>query len=376
MNRVLAVAGKEVIHILRDPRTLMAVLALPLFELFLFAYALSFDVKNIPTAVVDQDRTAESRRFVEAFQESGYFTVIRRLDAYSAVDSEFDASTIRVAVLIPQGFGSDVRASRTPAAAVLIDGSEPNSAQLAQAYSSGLTAAFAGQARAAALARQGILPKQVASIEPHVRVWYNPEAKSALYLIPGLVVVLIMAVTIQQTATTIVREKENGTVEQLTASPLRPWELMVGKLMPWAALAALDVAGITLVGVYLFGVPFRGSVGLYVLASALFIAGCLGFGLIISARASSTEVANTLAALLSILPGFLLSGFVFPIRNMPVVLQWVTYLFPARYFVLINRTLFLKGTALAVLVPQLAALAVYATLTLVIASALYSRRPG
>lgn len=376
MNRVLAIATKELLHIVRDPRTLLAVLALPLFELFLFAYALSFDVKHIPTAVVDQDRTAASRRFVDAFEQSGYFTVVQRLDSMRAIDAAFDRGTVRVAVIVRRGFAVDVAGGGTARAAVLIDGSEPNSAQLAQAYATGLTAAFAGRVDAEVLSQQGVRARDLGGIVPRVRVWYNPEARSAVYLIPGLVVVLIMAVTIQQTANTLVREKEQGTVEQLTASPLHAWELMVGKLAPWAGLAAVDVAGITLTGLYLFGVPFLGSVWLYVLASALFIAGCLGFGLIISARASSTEVANTLSALLSILPGFLLSGFVFPIRNMPAVLQYVTFLFPGRYYMLVNRTLFLKGNEPAVLVPQLTALAVYALVTLVVASALYRRRLG
>jgi ABC-2 type transport system permease protein len=371
---MLAIAGKELLHIVRDPRTLLAVLALPLFELFLFAYALSFDVKHIPTAVVDLDRTPESRRFVDTFVQSGYFDVVQRFDAPKAVDAAFDSGSIRVAVIVGRGFGREQASSGSPAASVLIDGSEPNSAQLAQAYATGLTAAFGGGVDAEALARQGVQRRDLGGIVPAVRVWYNPDARSAIYLIPGLVVVLIMVVTVQQTANTLVREKEAGTVEQLTASPLRAWELMIGKLAPWAGLAALDVAAITLVGLTLFGVPFRGSVGLYILASALFVAGCLGFGLIISARAPSTEVANTLATLLSILPGFLLSGFVFPIRNMPVVLRFVTYLFPGRYFMLVNRTLFLKGTEMSVLVPQIASLAAYAAVTLVIASLLYRRR--
>jgi len=376
VNRILAIAGKELLHIVRDPRTLIAVLAMPILQLFLFSYALSFDVKNIPTAVLDQDLTQASRQFVDAFSESNYFTVTQRLSALSQADGVFDRGEDRAVVIVRKGFAERVAAGETGEAAVLIDGSEPNAAQLGQAYATGLSRAFAGRVTAQALLAQGIDPKQQGGIVAHVRVWYNPEGRSAFYLIPGLIVVLIMTVTVQQTANTLVREKENGTAEQLLVSPIRSIELMVGKLAPWVGLAAIDVVGITLIGLYLFGVPFRGDVALYALASLLFITGCLGFGLIVSARAESTEVANLLAAILSILPGFLLSDFIFPIRNMPVLIQFVTYLFPARYFMAINRTLFLKGPGLSVLWPQFAGLAVYAAVALLVASILYRRRVG
>jgi ABC-2 type transport system permease protein len=376
VNRIAAIAGKELLHIIREPRTLIAVLLMPIFQLFLFSYALSFDVKNIPTAVVDQDLTATSRTFIDAFHNSGYFQVTQVLGSIRQVDGVFDRGEDRAVVVVLKGFGDRVAAGETGAAAVLIDGSEPNAAQLGQAYATGLTRAFSGVLTADALRTQGVDPAQLGGIRPAIRVWYNPEGRSALYLIPGLIVVLIMTVTVQQTANTLVREKESGTMEQIIAAPIRPIELMVGKLAPWVGLAAIDVVGITLIGLFLFGVPFRGDVALYALASVLFVAGCLGFGLVISARAQSTEVANLLAVILSLLPGFLLSDFVFPIRNMPVVLQWVTYLFPARYYMAINRTLFLKGPGLAVLWPQYVGLGVYAAVMLLGASLLYQRRVG
>jgi ABC-2 type transport system permease protein len=372
--RIGAVARKELLHIIRDPRTLIAILAMPILQLFLFSYALSFDVKNIPTAVLDQDVSQQSRQFVSAFEKSGYFTVTRRVSSLAEVDDVFDRGLDRAVVILKPGFGARLAAGETGEAAVLLDGSEPNSAQLGQGYATGLARAFGGKLTVSGAQTWGLDARRATSIRPLVRVWYNPEAQSAIYLIPGLVVVLIMFVTIQQTANTLVREKDAGTVEQLLVAPLRRAELMVGKLAPWVVLAAIDVVVITVVGVFLFGVPFRGDVWLYALASFLFIAGCLGFGLIISARATTIESANILATLLSILPGFLLSGFVFPIRNMPVALQFVTYLFPARYYMVINRTIFLKGGGLAVLWPQFVGLAVYALVTLTVASLMYQRR--
>jgi ABC-2 type transport system permease protein len=372
--RIGAVARKELLHIIRDPRTLIAVVAMPILQLFLFSYALSFDVKNISTAVLDQDKSQQSREFVAAFEKSGYFTVTRRLSSLAEADDVFNRGLDRAVVMLGPGYGERIAAGEKAQVAVLLDGSEPNSAQLGQGYANGLVRTFGGKLTVSGVQMWGFDPRSATSIRPMVRVWYNPEAQSAIYLIPGLVVVLIMFVTIQQTANTLVREKDAGTFEQLLVAPLRRGELMVGKLAPYVVLAAIDVVSITAVGVWLFGVPFRGDVGLYALASLLFIAGCLGFGLIISARATTIESANILAVLLSILPGFMLSGFVFPIRNMPAALQYVTYLFPARYYMVVNRTVFLKGAGLVVLWPQFVGLTLYALATLTLASLMYQRR--
>ena len=211
-------------------------------------------------------------------------------------------------------------------------------------------------------------------IDQHLMTWYNPEGRSQFFLIPGLIVILIMGTSIQQTSIALVKEKELGTMEQLVASPIKRLELMIGKVLPWALLAVTDVILITLFGVLVFQIPFRGSVVLFALASLLFVVGNLGLGLWISSWASTINVANQVSALLSMLPGFMLSGFIFSIRNMPPVLQAFTYIFPARYYMTINRTLFLKGTGLDVLWPQFAALLAYAAIMLFLSAATYKKR--
>lgn len=373
MRRILAIARKEFLHIVRDKRTLIAVLVMPLLQLFLFAYAVSFDVKDIPTAVLDQDHSPYSRQYVSALQQSNYFKVTQNLSAMSAVDGVFARSEDVAVVILPPGFGDAVAAGRAGPVQVLIDGSEPNSAQLGQAYASGLSRVFGAkvaieqaQSKGASIGSGGLTGR--------MRVWYNSEGSSSAYIIPGLIVLLITITTVQQTANTLVREKEQGTYEQLVVSPIRRIELMVGKVLPWAVIAAIQVVVITGIGLLVFQVPFRGSVVLFAASSVLFVICALGLGLLVSARATSIDSANQLAMMVSFLPAFMLSGFIFPLSSIPLVLQGVSYLFPARYFMVITRTIFLKGGGLEVLWPEVLALAVYGAATLVLSALLYRER--
>lgn len=374
LRRILAVARKEFIHISRDWRILVSVLLMPVIQLLLFSYAISFDVKNVPTVVLDQDRTAASREFLSHFQQSDFFRVV----AHVADDAEIDAyvarSEARVAIVVPPGFGRDLARDGRPAVQVLVDGSEPNSAQLGQAYAAALTQTLSQRVTVTWARQRGLDTSAAGQLQPRVRTWYNPERRSADFLIPGLMVVIIMIVTIQQTAVSLVREKDQGTFEQLMVSPIRRGELMLGKVAPWVALGLIDVVVITLVGVLVFGVPLRGSVLTLALAAFLFVLCCLSLGLIISARAPSLETANFLGLMVAFLPGFMLSGFAFPLDSIPVVLQWVSYLFPARYMTVIARGIFLKGADLSVLGPEMTALAVYAVAGITVASLLWSRR--
>jgi ABC-2 type transport system permease protein len=276
--------------------------------------------------------------------------------------------------VIKPGFASALDAGQRGSVAVLIDGSDPNAAQRAQGYATGLTQVFSGKVLADYAQVRGVNVASMGGIDIHGMTWYNPEGKQSNFLIPGLIVILIMGVSIQQTAMTLVKEKELGTMEQLVASPLSRLELMIGKVTPWAVLAAIDILVISLFGVIVFQVPFRGSLGLFALASLLFVIGNLGLGLLISSLASSINVANQISALLSMLPGFMLSGFIFSIRNMPEWLQPFTYVFPARYYMTVNRTLFLKGSGLDVLYPEIAALAIYAVVTITLSALLFRKR--
>jgi ABC-2 type transport system permease protein len=374
MRRILAIARKEFIHIRRDPRIVATVLVMPLLQLLLFSYALGADVKNIPTAVLDQDRSVASRQLVNSFQQSNFFQVTQYLNSMKDVNGVFDRGQDKAIIVIKPGFQTSLDSGRKGAVAVLVDGSDPNAAQRAQGYATGLTQVFGGKLLADYLQVNGTNINSLGGIDVRTMTWYNPEGKSSNFLIPGLIVILIMGVSIQQTSIALVKEKELGTMEQLVASPLKRLELMIGKVLPWAILAVLDIVVISAFGVLVFQVPFRGDLGLFALASLLFVLGNLGLGLLISSIASSINTANQISALLSMLPGFMLSGFIFSIRNMPPAIQTFTYIFPARYYMTVNRTLFLKGSGFAVLWPEFLALAVYAVLMIVMSALLFKKR--
>jgi ABC-2 type transport system permease protein len=368
-GRIAAIARKEFIHISRDWRMIVAVLVMPLFQLLLFAYAISFDVRNVPTVVYDSDHSMQSRLYVEAATNSGFFTMVGNVDSNQALDHAFDRSAARVAIVIARGFGSDLAAGKSGHATVLIDGSEPNSAELGQTYALALNNSFGRRVLATWAATRGI-SSAVGSLEPHVRVWYNPERSSADFLVPGLMVVIIMIVTVMQTAVTIVRERDSGTLEQLLVSPLTHSELIVGKVIPWAILGFTDTVMITAVSIVVFHVPLRGDVVLLGVAMFLFVLCSLSIGLVISAVAPSIESANMVALLISFLPGFMLSGMAFPLASIPQALQVISYAFPGRYMVEISRGVFLRGAGWPILWWQVACLGIYAAVALGLATLL------
>ena len=373
LSRILAVARKEFIHIVRDWRMIVAVLVLPLTQLLLFAYAISFDVRNVPTVTLDLDKTAASRTYLDAYTRSGFFSVAGSVGSLASIDGVFNRSEARVAIVVERGYGAALAAGRTGAVSVLIDGSEPNSAQLAQTYASTLNQVLGRQALVSWAAARGVTAG-VGSIEPRIRMWYNPDRRSADFLIPGLLVVIIMIVTVQQTSVTLVKERENGTLEQLLESPLTHGELILGKIAPWAVLGFVDMVAITGVALVVFGVPLRGDVAVLTVGVLLFILCALALGLVISAVAPSIESANIAGLLVSFLPGFMLSGMAFPLASIPVPLQVVSYLFPARYMVEISRGVFLRGAGWDVLYPEVLSLVAYAVVALGVATVLNSRR--
>jgi ABC-2 type transport system permease protein len=374
LSRIGAVASKEFKHLRRDPRALATVLILPVLQLLLFAYAISFDVKNVPTVLLDQDNTPASRQYLQTYRSSEFFDVVGSADDLTQIDQLFDQNRVRIAVIVPSGFARSLDSGQQAQIAVLTDGSEPTSAQLGQSYATALNARYGQQLAVEWADRQGLDLSQAGEIEPRLRTWYNPEGKSSNFLIPGLMLVIIMIVTVQQTAVTLVREREQGTGEQMTVSPLRRGELMIGKLLPWTMLAFADMLVIALVGIWVFDLPLRGNIGFLAASSVVFVFSALGLGLIISAVAPSLETANIAGLLIAFLPAFLLSGFAFPLESIPTPLQWLSYAFPGRYMVAISRGVFLKGAGFTELWPQLAALAGYALVVLLASSLLYRRR--
>lgn len=374
LDRVQAVAVKEFVHIRRDPRTIIAILIIPLVQLVLFAYAIGYDVRHIPTVILDSDNTAASRAYIETYRESGFFDILGSVNSLSGVDEAFLTNRARAAVVVSSGFERAQVAGRKASVLVLLDGSEPTSAQLGQAYANALNTTLNQQTAVKWALRNGVDPTAAGGLEPRLRTWYNPEGSSTTFLVPGLMVVIVMIVTVQQTAVTLVKERDQGTLQQMTVSPLRRWELMVGKVAPWATLGFVDAVAIVLAAVYVFHVPLRGDLTLLAVSTLLFILCSLGIGLIISALAKSTESANIVALLISFLPAFMLSGMAFPLDSIPRFLQYVSYIFPGRYMTTISRGVFLKAAGWDIMWPEVTALAVYALATIVISSALNRRR--
>jgi ABC-2 type transport system permease protein len=376
MSRIVAIARKEFVHISRDWRIIGAVLVLPLVQLLLFGYAISFDVRNIPTVVFDADNSAASRAYVEAATNSGFFVIEGRVNSFAQVDEAFNRGQARAAIVIAKGFGQDIAANRGAQATVLLDGSEPNSAELGRTYAAALNLTFGARVLANWAASRGAPPPAAGALEPRIRTWYNPGRNSAAFLIPGLMAVIIMIVTVQQTAVTLVTERVEGTLEQLLISPLRQIELIVGKVTPWAILGFLDTVAITAVSMVVFNVPLRGDV--FVLATGMFafIVCALSIGMVISAVAPSIESANLVAILISFLPGFMLSGMAFPLDSIPPFLQGVSYLFPGRYMVEISRGVFLRGAGWSIMAIQVFYLFVYAAIALTLAALLSRRQAG
>lgn len=373
LTRVRALVVKELLHSVRDPRALAIVLLLPIVELLLFASAISFDVRNVPTKVLDADRSAASRGYLASYQAGGFLDVRGEVARLADVDGVFERGEARVVVVIPAGFERSLDAGARADVAVLVDGSETTSARMGEAYAIALNRLFDQRILATWAQRQGIDLTGAGTIEPRVRTWYNPDRKSSIFLIPGLVVVIIMIVTVQQTAVTVVREREQHTQEQMLISPLRHAELVLGKLLPWTALAFALMGAVIALGMLLYGLPLRGSVPLLTVGAVLFVFAALAIGLIVSAVAPTADSANILALMISFLPAFLLSGFAFPIATMPTPLQWFSMLFPARFMVSISRGVFLQGNDFAQAWPDLLALTAYAAVVLVVAVRLYGR---
>ncbi|MHB1456310.1 MAG: ABC transporter permease [Armatimonadota bacterium] len=354
-RRVLAIIRREFIHIIRDPRSLGVAIVLPAVMLILYGYGINIDVKKIRTVVIDEDMTSVSRAYIDSYSAGGYFIIKKHLFSYDEIDHAIDANIAKVAIAVPKGFSADLAKGRAKVQ-VITDGSDAGTASLAMGYASLISQEFARNRLTLRLRSVGQpLPPELLM---QIRYWYNPELNSTHFIVPGLIAAILMLLSALLTSMTIVRERENGTIEQIFVSPIKPSELMVGKLIPYIAIAATDIALVTLGGRYIFGVPFKGSMILFIIASALFIISALGIGLLISSISRNQLTAMMIAVLLTMLPVILLSGFVFPISAMPIPIQIVTYFIPARYYLVCVRGIFLKGVGFPVLWPQIAILAV------------------
>jgi len=352
-------ARKEMLHIVRDPQSLMAALTQPLLVLLLFGYALSLDVDRIPTMIYDANRTVESRNLVLAFRGSRYFQVIDEVDSYRPIEKAMDQRRILVGVAIPADYSRDLLQGKESPVQILLDGADSNTASIAMGYAQGVVQTYAKQAHDNAQSlRTGSVMQP--AVDAQVRVWYNPDLISRNFIVPGLIGVITMIIAALLTSLTIAREWENGTMEQLLSTPVRPIEMALGKLSAHFLLGLTDMLIALFVGVVIFKVPLRGSVVLLLFSACVFLYGALAWGLYISASFRNQLSAYQMGTFTSFLPAFLLSGFIYPIANMPWIIQMFSFIIPARYFIDITKGIFLKGLGLRLLWFDLLLLIVYA----------------
>jgi len=366
-RRIRAIFVKELHHITRDARSLALALALPLLMLLLFGYALSLDVDRIPTMIYDQDHSAQSRDLIREFQGSRFFEIRGMAEDYAAIEHGIDRSRVLIGVVIPVNYGRELLAGREGQVQLLLDGSDSNTASIALGYAETLVRSYSLQLRSAAMNQRGgehLAPL----VDARLRVWYNSSLESKNYVVPGLIAVVLQIIAALLTSLTIAREWEMGTMEQILSTPLRPAEMVLGKMFAYFVVGLADAAIALLVGVFVFEVPLRGSLPLLSVSVCVFLCGALFWGIFVSAAAKTQVAAYQAGILSSFLPAFLLSGFVYSIETMPWVIQAITRIIPARYVVTILKGIFLKGVGLSVLGGELAFLALYGVIVFMLAT--------
>lgn len=373
LPRVWAVARKEFLHILRDPRSLGMAIALPMLQMVLFGYALTLDVDRVPLGVWDQDQSPASRELVSRFLGSRYFSLGLLADSYGELEKAVDGGKILAALVVPVGFSRRVESAREGSVQFLVDGSDSNTATLALGYAEAVVSAYSKELVLYQIGKAGIKPPR----EPlllHSRAWFNEELQSRNYIIPGLIAVIMNVIAALLTSLTIAREWENGTMEQLISTPLKGPELLLGKLLPYFCIGMLDVLLAVLMGRYVFGVPLRGSPALLFLMAGIFLLGVLSIGMFLSVFTKSQLLSSQAAMVITYLPALLLSGYIFAIQNMPPALQVISRVVPARYFVKLIRAIYLKGLGLEVLAFEAALLVLFAAGVALLANLAFKKK--
>ncbi len=364
--RLLSLIRKEFVQIARDRRTLILTVALPVMLLILLGYAATNDVRNIDLVVLDQDRSEASRALLDAYRAADYFRFSYAVGTEEEMRALIDANDARAGIIIPPDYGELISAGQTAQVAFLIDGSDPTVANTALAAAQLIGQSVSTQLMTEQLGRRGISSFQ-APVDVRIQVLYNPGLVSVYYMIPGLIGMILQFLTTFLTSTAIVRERERGTMEQLIVTPIRPFELVVGKLIPYILIAFVDTLEVLVLGVLLFDLPINGSLGLLLILACLFLISSLGVGLLISSSANTLQEAM-LTTYFTILPSIFLSGFFFPLAAMPPVLQFISLGIPLRYFLIIVRGIVLKGVGLAAVWPEVLALAIFGTIVMALAA--------
>ncbi len=365
-QRFQAVVHKEFIHVIRDWRSLALAIAIPVFLIFLYGYALTLDLKNIPTRVWDQSRTPESREFISLFQGSPYFSIVGYSDGYPSIQEALDRNQAMIGLVIPADFAGRLNRNMPVYIQAIVDGGDANTSRLAMSYVSAITAAYNINTSIRLLAKAG-LSGTIQPVNFIPRVWYNMDQRSQNAILPGIIAIVLVVISAMLTSVTIAREWEMGTMEQLISTPIRPAELILGKVVPYFIIGMIDVLIAVIMSRWVFQVPIRGNPALLFGMAALFLTGALFLGMTLSIVLKSQVLANQIAIVSGFLPTLILSGFVFAIHNMPEALQYLTYIVPARYFITLLRGIYLKGIGLEILWANALMLFLYALILIALA---------
>jgi ABC-2 type transport system permease protein len=372
-TRLVAVARKEVLHILRDTRSLFIVIIMPVTLMLLFGYGVNLDLKGMPIYVYDQDGSQQSQDLLKRFQSSEYFHIVRAVDRYSAVTRALDDGDAKMGIVIPWDFSERLSEGRPVEVQALVDATDDNTANVLIGYAQAVVQSYSSGIQIDWLRKQG-QSIQPAPVAVQTRTWYNENLESSAFIVPGVLALVMSVIGAFLTSLTIAREWERGSMEQLISTPVTAMEIMLGKLTPYFVLGMFDVAVCALIAIGWFQVPFRGSFLTLTFSSALFMIVVLALGFFISVLAKNQFAASQIALFSTFLPAFLLSGFLFPIDQMPVVLQWITRILPARYYVSVLKQIFLKGTTAAMLSADLIPLAVFTLLLAMVATRSFRKR--
>lgn len=372
-SRLRSLIRKEFIQIWRDPRTLILVIVIPVMQLFLLGYAATNDVRNVPLAVFDQDRSSAARALLDAYRAAEYFQISFDVSSVDEIRTLIDGGDARAGLIIPPDYSGRIQGDGYAQVAFVLDGSDPTVASTALSAAQLIGQQYATRVQVGRLASRGQVAATQLPLEVRSQVWYNPDLVSAFFMIPGVIGMILYALTSILTATAVVRERERGTIEQLIVTPIRPWELVLGKVLPYVILAFLNTLEVLLIGSWWFKVPIRGDMGLILALSGLFLLSSLGIGLLASTIANTQQEAM-LTVWMTLLPGIFLSGFFFPLEAMPKVLQWVSYAMPLRYYLVIIRSLLLKGVGATVLREEILALAIFGFVIMVAAALRFRKR--
>ncbi|MEW6375063.1 MAG: ABC transporter permease [Thermodesulfobacteriota bacterium] len=372
-NRVRYFFVKELIQVLRDKRLRITLIFPPIFQLIVFGYAANLDVKHIATAFRDLDQSVDSRNLIARFCSSKYFKTISYPQHPQEIEDLIKKGEIALSIDIPNGFSKKLKKGDTATIQIIVDGTESNTAMIALGYVSRILSEYSTEVITKRLNREGVMDFEEAGVELAHRTWFNPNFESRYFFVPGVIASIAFLIPIILTAQAVVREREIGTLEQIMVTPIRPWELVVGKTLPFALIGFLDVIMIALIGVFWFEVPLRGNPFVLLFGSLLFLMSSVGVGLFIS-TISSTQQQAQISTFFFMMPAFILSGFAFPLENMPEWLQYITYINPLRYFLIIIRGVFLKGIGLDILWPQMLALAILGGFMILLSSLRFQKR--